>query len=280
MPTFISLTHEVAALLTNYELSFIERTLKRFPLGITLTQLWMVIDEVWEELKCDPSVSDHQIAAFYSHPVWILNALFSMQDRESVRNREEFARFAKSLAPSRIADFGGGFGSLGVMLTRSLPEASITIVEPNVHLVARAMLTGHERVKFANSLSDEYDLILAVDVFEHVFDPCSVVLECSRNLRVGGCFLIANCFEPVMKCHLDQNLHYHFSWEHIMCYLGFEPGERVAYGRVYYKVTAKPEFERVRLIIKVSRLVYPVLRLLPRGKFFVASFIFNLFRRL
>jgi hypothetical protein len=54
-------------------------------------------------------------------------------------------------------------------------------------------------------------------------------------LRYGGHYLIANCFFPVIRCHLPQTFHFRHSWDAALKAMGLEPAEKVAYGRVFVR---------------------------------------------
>ena len=56
-----------------------------------LEQIWMIMDEVWQDLECNPKIIDFRIDKYYSHPVWLLNGLFTEQHEESLANHQEFA---------------------------------------------------------------------------------------------------------------------------------------------------------------------------------------------
>jgi len=87
-------------------------------------------------------------------------------------------------------------------------------------------------------LTGHYDLLIATDVFEHVPDPIGLAASTASHLRIGGHYLIANCFAPVMKCHLPSTFHLRITWNFIINKLGLIPSDRVVYGRSFKRAGA------------------------------------------
>ena len=222
------------------------------------------MDEVWSQLKCDPNVMDHRVSSFYSHPVWLLNGLFIEQHAESLNNRQVFSDWVVKMSPSRIADYGGGFGSLARRLGEALPEATIEIVEPHPHPAAIALAEKTKNVSYIAELSGKYDILIATDVFEHVPDPLGLAMQSAEFLKPDGRYLIANCFWPVMKCHLPQTFHFRYSWNHVLLTLGLVPNCAVCYGQVYIR-SGRLELNRARVIEERSRQWFPWLKQLPES---------------
>ena len=79
--------------LTRTEAQEIERLLafsKHSPMEVT--DLWKMMDIVWDEMGCDNSnLEPDKIAEYYSHPIWTLNGLFIEQDDVSMGHREAIA---------------------------------------------------------------------------------------------------------------------------------------------------------------------------------------------
>lgn len=201
-----------------------------------IEKMWALIDLAWDECRCDSNIIDHRISEFYTHPVWLLNGFFIEQDLESLSYRHNFADFVASLKPKRVADFGGGFGTLARMIGELCPEAEVDVVEPHPNAAAVYLADKLPNVRYVPTLQGEYDVLIATDVFEHVPDPLALVQSTAIHLRMGGIYLIANCFFPVLHCHLPSTFHFRLSWDTIMASMNLQPGQVVSYGRAYTRV--------------------------------------------
>lgn len=240
-----------------------------------LEGIWALMDKAWEECQCDPNDLDDRIDSFYDHPVWLLNGLFIEQHAESLRNRHIFTEYVASLNPQRMADFGGGYGALARMIGERCPETEVHVVEPHAHVLAISLAEDAHNVRYVPELSGEYDVLIATDVFEHVPDPLALVEDTATHLCMGGKYLIANCFWPVIRCHLPSTFHFRWSWDAAMKKMNLQPAEGVSYGRAY---TAKGPIssEAARRIEKRSRCLFALIERLParlRGR--VARLLFE-----
>jgi SAM-dependent methyltransferase len=201
-----------------------------------LETIWALMDEAWDECGCDPRVMDERITTFYGHPVWLLNGLFVEQHQPSLENRRAFAGYVAGLDPSRVADFGGGYGTLARMIGELCPDAEVHIAEPSPHPAAVALAEQTPNVRYVPELVGLYDVLVATDVFEHVPDPLSLVEATAAHLRPGGVYVMANNFFPVIKCHLPSTFHFRWSWDTAMNAMNLRPGEKVTYGRAYTRM--------------------------------------------
>lgn len=202
----------------------------------TLEQVWALVDAAWNECQCDQGVTDERVSKFYAHPVWLLNGLFVEQHAESLKQRQNIAEYVANLRPKRVADFGGGFGSLARMIGGLCPTAEINVVEPHPHRMAVYLAEKTSNVRYRSDLIGEYDVLIATDVFEHVQNPLALVESTSAHLKVGGEYIIANCFWPVVSCHLPSTYHFRWSWHLAMEAMNLYPGKSVSYGRSYKKL--------------------------------------------
>ncbi|MBU1181084.1 MAG: class I SAM-dependent methyltransferase [Proteobacteria bacterium] len=203
---------------------------------LDLEGMWALINAAWKECQCDPDIMDERISVFYEHPVWLLNGFFIEQHDESLSNRRDFTNYVDSLKPRRIADFGGGYGSLARMIGSRCSDAEVHIVELHPHAAAISLTEQTPNVRYVPKLTGEYDVLIATDVFEHVPDPLVLVESTAAHLRTGGEYLIANCFWPVIRCHLPSTFHFRWSWDAAMKAMNLQPGKPVTYGRAYKRV--------------------------------------------
>jgi SAM-dependent methyltransferase len=229
---------------------------------LELEDVFARVDAAWDECDCDQKVMDERVTRFYRHPVWLLNGLFIEQHEPSLANRRVIAEWVKTRSPRRVADFGGGHGTLARMIGEACPDAEVEIAEPNPHpaAIARAAETGN--VRYVPGLTGAYDVILATDVFEHVPDPLALVEETAAHLGPEGVYVMANGFRIEMKCHLPMNYHFRWSWETAMSAMNLRLVDRVSYGGAYAPsgpISAKA----ARTVERRSRLSYGIIQRTP-----------------
>jgi len=201
-----------------------------------LEEIWALMDAAWNEFGCDPEVMDERITGFYKHPVWLLNGLFIEQHDGSLSHRREFCEYTASHKPGRIADFGGGYGTLARMIGARCPETEVHIVEPHPHPRAVLLAEQTPNVRYVSELYGEYDMLIATDLFEHVPDPLALVESTARHLRLHGEYLIANCFWPVIACHLPLTFHFRYSWNKALQAMNLQTVRPVVYGQTFKRV--------------------------------------------
>jgi SAM-dependent methyltransferase len=246
---------------------WLAQTLGTPPRWPTLERLWALMDAAWAAKGCDPLVMDERIGRFYAHPVWLLNALFIEQDAESLAHRRLFADWAAEGTPRRVADIGGGGGTLARAVAAACPGAEVHVVEPHPHPAMVARLGAGERVRYVPQLQGCYDLLLATDVFEHVADPVAMLADTLGALAPGGRCLFANCFWPVIACHLPQHFHLRHSWDPLCEALGLQPGRRLAHGRAYrgaLPADTAAALAAARAVEARSRARFGLIEVLPR----------------
>ena len=248
-------------LLTPNEIRYLKQALSG-DRPLVLERVWSLMDDAWEECHCTQDVIDEHVAQFYAHPVWLLNGLFVEQDAQSLVFRRHFSAFVASLKPERVADFGGGYGTLARMVGAACPEAEIHIVEPHPHPSAVSLAKNTSNVRYVDELTGQYDVLIATDVFEHVPDPLALVEKTSVFLRMGGTYLVANCFWPVIRCHLPATFHFRWSWNVAMVAMNLQPGEVVSYGRAYMR-TGQIAAATARRIEKRSRFWFALIERMP-----------------
>jgi 2-polyprenyl-3-methyl-5-hydroxy-6-metoxy-1,4-benzoquinol methylase len=103
--------------------------------------------------------------------------------------------------PVRVLDAGTGFGQYAYFVARTFPLAEVTAVDVKVDYLARArqfirQTPQADQVTFqVDDLTDlmaegPFDLILSVDVMEHIADDEAVFRHFKRVLRRGGHVII------------------------------------------------------------------------------------------
>jgi 2-polyprenyl-6-hydroxyphenyl methylase/3-demethylubiquinone-9 3-methyltransferase len=183
------------------------------------------IDYVWTELRLDNSIALNlqldAIEQFYSHPVWILNGIFSALDPDSKNHRIAIAEYIKQLGALFVADYGGGSGVLARCIAE-VSTAQIDIVEPYPSKIFVERLNDLNGVHFVPELDQDYDVVIAQDVLEHVDNPLEHVIKLVSATRIGGHLIFANCFYPEIKCHLPRTFYLRHTFSTLMKYAGLE----------------------------------------------------------
>ncbi len=198
----------------------------------SLESLWGLMDLAWATTKAN---SDNPLSMddFYAHPVWLLNGFFTETHQDSIDNREQFACYIANDKPQRVADFGGGFGAFARILAEKCPDTIIEIVEPYPTEMARILCGKFSNIRFVEKLTGEYDVITALDVLEHVIKPLELVHHFAEHVKKDGYMLMANCFFPVIKCHLPCTFYLRYKFDFLLSKMGISCDEQVLYGKKY-----------------------------------------------
>lgn len=183
----------------------------------TVEWVWAEMDRIWRDFGLDNRnfLSKQPIAAYYSHPVWTMNGIFTATDPVSVGHRTAIASHLVALHPARVADYGGGFGELALAIAVRRPETRVDIVEPFPSPMGVARVAHLPQVGFVRDTGEGgYDAMIAQDVLEHVEDPIGLAAQLAESVRPGGWLIFANCFFPVIECHLPRTffLRHTFRW--------------------------------------------------------------------
>lgn len=201
------------------------------------------MDRVWDELGLNNRVALNKqlnkLAAFYSHPVWLLNGLFSEHNPESRVHRIAIATYIKKLDVNRVADYGGGSGVLARRVAEGSATVHVEIIEPYVNDFFIEQLRELPCVTYVPRLGLDYDVVIAQDVLEHVDNPLGLVIELIKATRMNGHLIFVNCFYPVIKCHLPATFYLRHTFKGLMRHAGLEFIDRIAgaeHALVYQRV--------------------------------------------
>ena len=220
-------------------------------------KLWALMDIAWRLYGCSQwRFNSQKYKLFYSHPVWKLNGIFIEQDPESKLHREIFAQAISIKNPKNILDYGGGSGFLAELIATKTPGACVELYDPYMTATNGQLIN-----RICNLKLNTYDLILATDVLEHVHDPLKSLEELSHLLVDGGWLLLANCFEPVVLCHLPKTFYLKFSLPIFAKAFGlkFEGCVDSTHAIWLRKVRAKsPFWPLLRVQEKYYQFIYPV----------------------
>lgn len=243
---------------------------------LSLQRLWSLMDRVWDESGCDSGQFDADAyATFYSHPIWLLNGIFIEQDPVSMQHRHAIATAVSSLNPSSVVDFGGGFGTFSRLLAEACPSARIDICEPYPPMHGLEAAKNYPNIHYVTQLRlSFYDVLVCTDVLEHVFAPLQLLTEFRAAVKPGGHLVIANCFYPVIKCHLPSTFHLRYTFDLFARLLGLAVvGDCIgSHARIYRRTSREPiPWSLIRSFERLSKLLFPVLLLIRNGFFALRS---------
>jgi SAM-dependent methyltransferase len=247
--------------LTPHEVSAIEEALDQVGSDPPLDQLWALMDQAWERHGCDSlAPSSENLASFYSDPVWLLYGMFIEQDATSMGHREAITHAIAQLGPESVVDFGGGFGTLARLLAAALPQAQISICEPYPPRHGMESCKAFRNIHFVPKLTTQsVDVLVSTDVLEHVSDPLALFAVMVDAVRPGGHLLIANCFKPVIRCHLPCTFHFRYSFTAFCEALGLQvigPCEG-SHATIYRRAPAlKPDWAHLRAMERRSQSLF------------------------
>jgi hypothetical protein len=215
------------------------------------------IDELFEELDkawswawtCNDYLADSEkISNFYRHPVWVLNGIFSSADSESLLHREAIAKKINLLHCDWVVDFGGGLGELALQLAKLNTGICINIIEPYPTPLMLNRIRKYSNIGHLTTLPEGYDTIVAQDVLEHVRNPIEYII-------------FANCFYPLIKCHLPETFYLRYTFPFLMRFAGLKKMEAIdgAAHAILFKKVSEPNHSAIWVVNSLVRRIGPAI---------------------
>lgn len=239
--------------------------------GLTMQELWKILDRVWDELSGDFSLTtlSEFLLNYYQHPVWLINAAFSESDPSTIADRLAAVRLVSHVHPQKILDFGGGIGTVSRLCAINFPETKkIDLVDiTEFRHIVQEYLSNFSQIRVLTKPEPLYDAIISTEVLEHLIDPVQSIYDINLLLRIGGAFVGSWSLAPGIKCHLPQNFHLRRLMPWIIRSLGFgfygfERRGSTVYGFVKHSSVTPTMLKQARLLAHLSRLPLPWNRLL------------------
>lgn len=145
-----------------------------------------------------------RMAQIFLRSLWLKKLMFFLARQVFLRELEVRAglRAIKrgGLKPQRILDAGTGYGQYALQLHELFPDAELESVDINPACITQlnelCAAAGISRIqaRVADLLTledrDRFDLVLNVDVIEHIHDDQAVLNSFGRALRPGGQLLL------------------------------------------------------------------------------------------
>jgi hypothetical protein len=151
------------------------------------------IEREWEEQVT--AGSQGSIEGFYDRAEVHLHELIwwhTLAEDDSPLAYVVALRFAQAHHLRDYLDFGSGVGSAGVLFASAgfsvcLADISSALLDfSRRRLEARGLSARHLDLKREGLPVEAFDIVTAMDVFEHLLDPVAAVDELWRSLRPGG----------------------------------------------------------------------------------------------
>lgn len=251
--------------ITTLEKQEVENLLKRTNGAICtdLEQMWYLMDLVWDDYECNNiNLNWDEIGKFYSHPVWLLNGLFIEQDTESMGHRHAISDWVVNRGFKHIIDYGGGFGTLARLIAEKNALSKIDIYEPHPSDFGLKRAREFNNINMVDKLNQNYDVLLSTDVLEHVSDPLNDFSQMIDSVKEGGYLIVANCFYPVIKCHLPQDFHFRYTFNVFARLMGLEDKGVLdgSHATIFKKNKAKKiNWKVVRAVELLSKISFPII---------------------
>jgi len=248
-------------LLSQTEINYLENLPRELP-----DMEWVCgeLDRIWIQFNLDnrKAFIGQPIGEYYSHPVWMMNGVFSATDPASLAHRNAIAKYLNNIKPNTLADYGGGFGQLALSMAKYIPDTSIHIIEPYPSKVGLYRLLAEPQIQVVSHLSiNIYDAIVAQDVLEHVEDPIQLAFNISESVCIQGRIIFANCFSPVIQSHLPSTFHLRYTFPYVMKALGLRFIGRVngaEHAQIFERV-GHLSLPRARAFEFISKIIGPII---------------------
>ena len=264
--------------LSDSEIRYIQELPDRLP---TVNWIWKEMDRIWDAYGLDnkKELNKQDVGIFYKHPVWLVNGLFTSIDEVSRNHREAIATYINKLNVESVADYGGGLAVLAREIAKINKNISIDVIEPFPKRLALFLCEKFgERISFREEVDENnYDLVIAQDVLEHVDDPVGLALSLANKVKYERYVMFANCFYPVIKCHLPKTFHLRHTFKYILQAAGLEYMGRVPgaeHAQVFKKVE-KLNTSKARIYENLSKIIGPLLNSLSGPAFKLKNTIIN-----
>jgi SAM-dependent methyltransferase len=180
----------------------------------------------------NPRTAD-DVAAFYATAQGIVGDLEAWHAHPMRREwTAMLVHVARQGGAARIVDIGCGAGHDLLALKEACPDAELFGVEPNEPARRHLVAAGIPCAAYVHDAPVETaDLLICIDVLEHVPDPEGYLADIARHARIG-CLLFetVGSFDITTPLHLRENIGWHPGRVLERC--GWEQVDRTPDGRV------------------------------------------------
>jgi len=145
--------------------------------------------------------------------------LFELAQWNASNPFKQIINYLPKVGGLKVLDFGGGIGSLALLLHKRGADVDYLDLPGLVTEFAKSRSNG--RINFIDSLADKresYDLIVAIDVFEHLPDLPEQLIMIAKALKPDGILFFHNNFgQPVLH---PQHINWSQKWPGLLARAG------------------------------------------------------------
>lgn len=224
MISFIDAAHSVLSLSEEDIIKYAR--MDQFEADRMLASLWIKLNPQSEEDVIKYYTDNKEFTLFH------LRFLLNMD--ENYRNIEFFTKikmYIPDVENYKILDYGCGSGSMGLTFANSgCRQVTLTDIPLPLFKIVQKMFGDSGKVIFREinekyPLKENYDLIICVDVLEHVKDPDMVLRHLIGHLGVGKYLYLETFFggSDYAPFHLIDNNKFIPIWKDVLKVAGLSP---------------------------------------------------------
>ena len=173
---------------------------------------------LWEQYKNDP------IAYYRDSDLYIFDLSFYCQLIQDSGFYQQYEKILKDFQIKTCLDFGGGIGEYAIIACNNGIKTDYLEIEESKTLeYAKYRFKQYGVEPTILGLNDEigkYDLIVAMDVFEHILDNKPVIEKCAQSCKY-------------MICNTPEELPYNFIYPQHISKLNLNPYFDLIEGRLW-----------------------------------------------
>jgi SAM-dependent methyltransferase len=192
---------------------------------VTLDDTRAALADEWE--RRSPSTAE-EIAAFYRDSERLredLEAWHATPERQAWT--QAIVDVAKANGVTSVLDVGAGVGHDIRAVKAALPDVEAWAVEPNTAMYAALVgFGGYVTVGLDLVRPSEFDLVICIDVLEHVPEPLELLTQIAEKVKLDGLLIEATAtHDQSTPLHLPELA----GWEPVkpLQELGFQPVETI-----------------------------------------------------
>ena len=164
-----------------------------------------------------------EIEQFYSFTPYYI---FELAHWHMQKYQRDFRKEVISHTYGNTLDYGAGIGDLCIELAKKGLSVTYTDVGSRTFEFAKWLFKKHNlSIKMIDvnkeSLTQQYDTIICIDVIEHVFDPRELLKDITSHIKKEGHLIITNLNVEEVLENYPMHFKVEFGAEEYLRFLGF-----------------------------------------------------------